>query len=104
MQGGLDRAILLMFVCCGVSRLARYNVTAEDHSNAEGKVTYFEGTPIPTSIVLVAVLCAAASMGALHENLWLGSVRIASLGLHPLSLMFAASGALMVSRIRIPKL
>src|ERR1700761_2101257 len=46
MQGGLDRAILLMFVCCGVSRLARYNVTAESHSNDEGKVTYFEGTPI----------------------------------------------------------
>jgi len=104
MQGGLDRAILLMFVCCGVSRLARYNVTAESHSNDEGKVTYFEGTPIPTSIVLVAVLCAAASMGALHENLWFGSFRIASLGFHPLSLMFAASGALMVSRLRIPKL
>jgi CDP-diacylglycerol--serine O-phosphatidyltransferase len=104
MQGGLDRAILLMFVCCGVSRLARYNVTAETHANASGKVTHFEGTPIPTSILLVAVLCAAAAVGALHDALWLGSVRIATLTLHPLSLMFAVSGALMVSRIRIPKL
>lgn len=104
MQGGLDRAILLMFVCCGVSRLARYNVTAEGLANDQGKVTHFEGTPIPTSILLVAVLCAAAGAGALHDAMWLGSVRLAALTLHPLSLMFAVSGALMVSRIRIPKL
>jgi len=29
MTGGWDAAILIYFVCCGVSRLARYNVTAE---------------------------------------------------------------------------
>ena len=29
MQGGWDVAALIFFVCCGVSRLARYNVTAE---------------------------------------------------------------------------
>lgn len=104
MQGALDRFVLIAFVCCGVSRLARYNVTAEAHSNDTGKVTYFEGTPIPTSILLVTVLAVATWADAIDERLWLGSVRIASLQLHPLSLMFAISGALMVSRIRIPKL
>src|SRR4051812_7191839 len=29
MRGGWDWLVLIYFVCCGVSRLARYNVTAE---------------------------------------------------------------------------
>jgi CDP-diacylglycerol--serine O-phosphatidyltransferase len=32
MTGGWDAVILVYFVCCGVSRLARYNVTAESLS------------------------------------------------------------------------
>ncbi len=103
MQGLYDRAVLVVFVACGVSRLARYNVTAEKLSEGGDKVKYFEGTPIPTSIVLVMVLWAAAWQGALGEQLWLGVVEIAGFRLHPLVLMFALSGSLMVSRIRIPK-
>jgi CDP-diacylglycerol--serine O-phosphatidyltransferase len=104
MQGLLDRAILVYFVACGVSRLARYNVTAEALSGGTGKVTHFEGTPIPTSIVLVAMLALAAYVGALDDRLWLGQADIAGARLHWLSLAFAISGSLMISRIRIPKL
>lgn len=104
MQGLYDRIILTAFVACGVSRLARYNVTAEELSQGQNKVKYFEGTPIPTSLLLVMVLFAAARQGALHDSLWLGQVQIAGFILHPLVLLFALSGALMVSRIRIPKL
>src|SRR5438046_7146250 len=43
MTGGWDALILVYFVCCGVSRLARYNVTAESLSGESGKVKYFEG-------------------------------------------------------------
>ena len=50
----------MYFVCCGVSRLARYNVTAESLSEGGDKVKYFEGTPIPTSLLLSAVLAWAA--------------------------------------------
>ena len=50
MNGILDQLVLLYFVACGISRLARYNVTAEAMSAGTGKVTYFEGTPIPTSV------------------------------------------------------
>ena len=104
MQGLVDRIILVFFVACGVSRLARYNVTAEQLSEGGDKVKYFEGTPIPTSLVLVTVLAAAAWYGALGEQLWLGVMHVAGFQFHPLVLMFAVSGALMVSRIHIPKL
>ena len=60
MQGGWDILVLIYFVCCGVSRLARYNVTAEDLSAGANKVSHFEGTPIPTSVFLVLMLAIAA--------------------------------------------
>jgi CDP-diacylglycerol--serine O-phosphatidyltransferase len=104
MQGLYDRVILVFFVACGVSRLARYNVTAAALAAGTGKVRYFEGTPIPTSILLVGVLALAAACGAVRENLWLGEISLAGFTLHPLVLMFAVSGSLMISRFRIPKL
>ena len=103
MQGLYDRIVLVYFVACGVSRLARFNVTAEALSDGGDKVKYFEGTPIPTSIVLVGLLALAAWQGALGTQLWGGAVRIAGFTLHPLVLLFALSGSLMISRIRIPK-
>jgi CDP-diacylglycerol--serine O-phosphatidyltransferase len=104
MQGLYDRIVLAYFVACGVSRLARYNVTAETLSEGTGKVKYFEGTPIPTSIVLVALLALAAWMGDVREHLWFGKVLVGGFTLHPLVLVFAVSGSLMISRIKIPKL
>jgi len=104
MQGLYDRIVLTFFVACGVSRLARYNVTAEALSADSGKVKYFEGTPIPTSLLLVMMMCLAAWQGALGENLWFGTVILGGFTLHPLVLCYAVSGSLMVSRIRFPKL
>jgi CDP-diacylglycerol--serine O-phosphatidyltransferase len=104
MQGLYDRVILVFFVACGVSRLARYNVTAEAMSEATGKVKYFEGTPIPTSIVLAVLLTLAAYNDSIGANLWFGAVKVFGFTLHPLALLFAISGSLMISRIRIPKL
>lgn len=104
MQGLYDRVILGYFVACGVSRLARYNVTAQELSDGTGKVKYFEGTPIPTSFVLVAILMIAAYLDALGDDLWFGEISIAGYLLHPLALIYAISGSLMISRIRIPKL
>ena len=103
MQGLYDRIVLAYFVACGVSRLARYNVTAEALSEGTGKVKYFEGTPIPTSVLLVLLLAFAAWSGAVGQNLWFGVVHLAGFDLHPLVLVFALSGSLMISRIRIPK-
>ena len=105
LRGGWDIVALIYFVCCGVSRLARYNVTAEALSADSGKVKYFEGTPIPTTVLLTAVLAFAAWTGRLDENLYGGSWTIGPWELHPLALLFIASGTLMVSKtLRIPKL
>ncbi len=105
MNGGWDALILIYFVCCGVSRLARYNVTAESLSEGSNKVAYFEGTPIPTSVVLTALLAFAAWQGRLEADLYGGAFTLGPWELHPLVLLFALSGTLMISKtLRIPKL
>ena len=71
LDGGWDCVLLIYFVCCGVSRLARYNVTAEALSEGADKVKYFEGTPIPTSVVLVGVLALRRLAGP-HRRRRLG--------------------------------
>ncbi|HLG56326.1 MAG TPA: CDP-alcohol phosphatidyltransferase family protein [Vicinamibacterales bacterium] len=105
LRGGWDMLCLTYFVVCGVSRLARFNVTAASLSdNRTGKVKYFEGTPIPTSIVIVGMLAAAFALGKIDEALWLGSQRIGPAVLHPLSLLYALSGSAMISAtLRVPK-
>ena len=105
LRGGWDMLCLIYFVVCGVSRLARFNVTAEALSDrATGKVKYFEGTPIPTSIALVAVLALAFYLDRVDDNLWFGVVRIGPAQLHSLSLLYVASGSAMISAtLRIPK-
>jgi CDP-diacylglycerol--serine O-phosphatidyltransferase len=118
MRGGWDMLALMYFVCCGVSRLARFNVTADSlaEGSDSGKVAYFEGTPIPTSVALTAVwaICAwqgrvggavvgaasGASGGILPGGVW----TIGPADFHPLVLLFVLSGSLMVSKtLRIPK-
>jgi CDP-diacylglycerol--serine O-phosphatidyltransferase len=105
LQGGWDMVCLTYFVVCGVSRLARFNVTAEALSDsATGKVKYFEGTPIPTSIVIVGALGAALALNRIDDDLWFGVYRIGPALLHPLALLYAASGSAMISAtLKIPK-
>ena len=104
LRGVWDVAILVYFVVCGISRLARFNVTAAALSDGSGKVKYFEGTPIPTSILIVALLGIAFYNGAIEEYLWLGPHRVGPGILHPLSLLYAVSGSAMISAtLRIPK-
>ena len=104
MTGGWDWIALIYFVCCGVSRLARYNVTAESLSAGSAKVAYFEGTPIPTSVVLTGVLAWAAWQGRIGDQLYWGALTMGPADLHPLALLFVLSGTLMISKtLRIPK-
>jgi CDP-diacylglycerol--serine O-phosphatidyltransferase len=104
LDGALDVIALVYFVACGVSRLARYNITAEAMAAETGKVRYFEGTPIPTSVLLVGVLALALLQDRHGDTLWLGVLDAGPLRWHPLSLLYAISGSLMVSKtLRIPK-
>jgi CDP-diacylglycerol--serine O-phosphatidyltransferase len=94
----MDLLILLFFSMCGLSRLARFNVTAESLANEEGKVKYFEGTPIPTSVVPLGFLVLAFYTGDLYR------VEAPGVPFHAVALVFLLSGCLMISKtLRIPK-
>jgi len=104
LRGSLDVAILLYFVACGISRLARFNATADALADDSGKVKYFEGTPIPTSVAIVGVIAALHALDRLGSDMWLGSWTITGMVLHPLTLIYAVSGSAMISTIRVPKI
>jgi CDP-diacylglycerol--serine O-phosphatidyltransferase len=96
--------ILAYFVVCGISRLARFNVTAAALSDESGKVKYFEGTPIPTSILIVVLLGVAFYENTIDGALWLGVYRMGRATFHPLTLVYAISGSAMISAtLRFPK-
>jgi CDP-diacylglycerol--serine O-phosphatidyltransferase len=105
LRGGWDVMCLTYLVVCGVSRLARFNVTAATLADTKtGKVKYFEGTPIPTTIVIVGMWAVAFALDRTGERLWLGVIEIGPWMLHPLALIYAASGSAMISAtLRVPK-
>jgi CDP-diacylglycerol--serine O-phosphatidyltransferase len=105
MRGAVDIVVLMYFVVCGISRLARYNVTAGELADEAGKVKYFEGTPIPSSLILVAVLASCVYFDRIGDHLLFGVIAFAGVHWHPLSLLFFLNGSAMISKtLRIPKL
>jgi len=104
LNGVWDSLILIYFVACGIGRLARFNATAESLSGLDGKVKYYEGTPIPTSVAVVVVLAIAFFLGDVHQSLWLGSFDLGPWEFHPLTLLYALNGSAMISgTLRVPK-
>jgi len=94
----LDQMVLMYFAVCGLSRLARYNITADELATPSGKVRYFEGTPIPSSVVPLALLMLAFRTEAFFP------IHVLGAQLHLVALLFLLSGSLMISKtIRIPK-
>ena len=104
LRGALDVAVLLYFVACGISRLARYNVTASALSDEQGKVKYFEGTPIPTTVLIVFAIGWLVTQQQIQEQLLFGAWSLGPLVLHPFSLVYLLSGSAMISTLRIPKI
>jgi CDP-diacylglycerol--serine O-phosphatidyltransferase len=104
MRGGLDAVALVYFVGCGISRLARYNATAATLSDSTGKVAYFEGTPIPTTLFIVFFYAVLSSMGRIGAALPGGEMFVGPFVIHPLVLLHVVSGSAMISKtLRIPK-
>ena len=84
LRGGWDVLCLTYLVVCGVSRLARFNVTAASLADTKtGKVKYFEGTPIPTTIAIVGMWAVAFALDRTGERLWFGVVQHRSLDAAP---------------------
>lgn len=104
LRGFWDSVILVFFAVCGLSRLARYNVTAEIISDGTGKVKYYEGLPIPGSLLVVLALLYCWS-NDLTGPLKIpgGRFDIYPGHFHPFSLAFLVAGYLMVSQVKIPK-
>jgi CDP-diacylglycerol--serine O-phosphatidyltransferase len=104
LRGAWDWLALIYFICCGISRLARFNVTAASLAGDGDKVAYFEGTPIPTSVLITAIFAYAAWQDRVGTELYGGSWLLGPFTLHPMSLLFILSGSLMISKtLRIPK-
>jgi len=103
LRGLWDALVLIYFVVCGISRLARFNVTVEMLTDQTGKVEYYEGTPIPSSILIVAILGIFYWQGHVDNLIPLGSCQIGPWVFHPFTTLYAVSGSAMISTIRIPK-
>lgn len=104
----IDSIFLAIFVLCGLTRLARFNVTVANipKDAKTGKSKYFEGTPIPTTLALVGLLYYFLVSGQLGDNLpggvWFDQTPFA---FHPLVLLFLAHGSAMISKsLKVPKL
>ncbi|KDN41334.1 CDP-diacylglycerol--serine O-phosphatidyltransferase [Tilletiaria anomala UBC 951] len=64
-----DTLLLTVFVCAGIARLARFNVTtAAVPHDASGKAKYFEGLPIPSSLVLVGGMAVCLLLGRVEAG------------------------------------
>ncbi|KAI9752034.1 MAG: CDP-diacylglycerol-serine O-phosphatidyltransferase [Lichina confinis] len=108
MRTTLDSLLLTFFVLCGLTRLARFNVTVQTlPKDATGKSKYFEGTPIPTTLAIVTMMAYWVSqdwidgVNGLPGGVW---GKGALWQFHPAVLIFVLSGCGMVSRtIHIPK-
>lgn len=98
-----DSITLCFFTFCGISRLARYNVTSQTVKPGE-KVKYYEGFPVPTSLAIDSFLAFLYWKGLILEKLPFGVIKVLGKDFHLLSILYVVWGCLMVSAsIRIPK-
>ncbi|KAK9464489.1 hypothetical protein V1512DRAFT_268214 [Lipomyces arxii] len=103
----VDNAILIYFVLCGLSRLARFNVTVANlPKDSSGKSKYFEGTPIPTTLSLVFTMAYWVHKDWIMNDLPYGVVGQGTFyEFHPIILLFFLSGCAMISKsLHIPKI
>ena len=106
MRSMLDHVFLTFFVLCGLTRMARFNVTvAALPKDKSGKSKYFEGTPIPTSLGVDSLMAYWVSQGWILEDIPFGVfAKGTPLEVHPIVGIFVLHGCLMVSKtIHIPK-
>ena len=105
LRGLWDAICLTYFVCCGISRLARFNVTSAALTDTStGKVRYFEGTPIPTSLIRASFWRSLYRAGLTGPSFILGGHwDVMERGFHPFSILFFVSGSFMISTIKVPK-
>ena len=95
----IDQIILIFFAACSISRLARYNITADELAGSpQGKVKFFEGTPVPLNIIPLTLTIVAYFAGELvYTEFW-------HLRFHLISVLYLIFGSTMISKtLHIPK-
>jgi CDP-diacylglycerol---serine O-phosphatidyltransferase len=103
----LDTLILCLFICGGIARLARFNVTTHlVPKDDTGKSKYFQGLPIPSSLILVVLMWYWTETGAVVGGTVPGEMfKIFGVSAHWFSIVWAGWTLCMVShRLKVPKL
>ena len=71
-----------------------------------GKSKYFEGTPVPFACLTSSAVTATCTfMGLIHDKIPAGTALTGTIfEMHPIVLLFALNGVLMVSKtLQVPK-
>lgn len=102
----LDVLILAYWVLCGLTRLARFNVSTNNiPKDALGKLQYFEGLPVPSNLVFVVLMLVLVYTDCILERLpgpvlWENTV----VEFHAALIFFVLQGCAEISKsLRIPK-
>ncbi|EGV66816.1 CDP-diacylglycerol-serine O-phosphatidyltransferase [Yamadazyma tenuis] len=102
----VDVLILTFWVLCGLTRLARFNISTNNiPKDKTGKSQYFEGLPVPTNLVWVLFMAYLVYkdkiLGDLPGDIFLQDT---FLEFHSISLLFIIQGCGEISKsLHIPK-
>lgn len=102
----VDVLILTFWVLCGLTRLARFNISTNNiPKDKTGKSKYFEGLPVPTNLIWVGFFAYLTSKKLILDQLPGGVVfENSMLEFHPVTLLFALHGCGEISKsLHIPK-
>lgn len=102
----IDVLILSFWVLCGLTRLARYNVSTNNvPKDSTGKAKYFEGLPVPTNLIWVVVMATLVYTDRILDDLPGGFMFEGTFAeFHAVSLFFIVQGCGEISKsLKIPK-
>lgn len=102
----VDVLILSYWVLCGLTRLARFNISTNNiPKDSAGKSQYFEGLPVPSNLLWVAVMAFLVYTDRILDNLPYGTIfKGTFFEFHGVALLFILQGSCEISKsLRIPK-
>ncbi|KAI5964859.1 CHO1 [Candida pseudojiufengensis] len=105
-QTTIDVLLLTFWVLCGLTRLARFNISVNNiPKDKTGKSQYFEGLPIPSNLIWVGIMAFLVYKNWIHENLPLGLIfKDTPFEFHLISIGFVLQGSANISKsLKIPK-
>ncbi|KAI5958428.1 CHO1 [Candida margitis] len=105
-QSTIDVLLLTFWVLCGLTRLARFNISVNNiPKDKTGKSQYFEGLPIPSNLIWVGLMAFLVYKDWIHKNLPLGVVFANTpYEFHLLAFGFVLQGCANISKsLKIPK-